>query len=373
MPAARVVIELPGRPDCTVRIGAQLLPAVGRDISRLHPQATRAILVSDQEAGALYRPAVKTALTQAGLRTLDITVPAGREACTLACAEELWSAFAQSGIAPDTVLVALGGQSVCTIGPYAAAGYRGGMPCALVPTTAEAMACAATLPVAAVDLPQAPAVATAVPQPSFSCLSLDTLESQGREDAQAGYVQAVRASLLGSGDEFFQLADVAPGMLSGDVESLVTAFALANIARANALAQVSAVPPRAAADFGFRYGESLLDAAAACGFTQPGLRGRLLADGMRMEARLGVALGITPLELMTGQDDLLAQLGLEAVSGLPAPVDLVDAMAVQAPGPDGFLRLALPANAGEFEVTDIDAALVQEHLEARAASLDSEG
>lgn len=373
MPAARVVIELSGRPDCTVRIGAHLLSSVGRDVSRLHPQAARAILVSDQEAGALYRPSVKTALTQAGLRALDITVPAGRDACSLACAEELWSAFAQSGIAPDTVLVALGGRSVCTIGLYAAAGYRGGMPCALVPTTTEAMVCTATLPAAAVDVPQAPAAATAVPQPSFACLSFDTLESQSREDAEAGYAEAVRASLMGNGDEFFQLSDTVPGVLSGDEESLVATFALANIARADALAQVPAVPPRAAANFGFRYGESLVAAAAACGYAQPGMRGRLLADGMRVEARLGVALGITPLELMAGQDDLFAQLGLDVVPGLPAPVDLVDAMAVEAGSSDGFLRLALPVNAGVFEMTDIDTALVQEHLEARAASLDGEG
>lgn len=373
MPAARVVIELPGRPDCTVRIGTQLLPSVGRDVARQHPHVVRAILLSDQDAGALYRPAVKTALTQAGLRTLDITVPAGRDACTLACAEELWSAFAQSGIAPDTVLVALGGQSVCTIGLYAAAGYAGGMPCVLVPTTAQAMICAATLPTAAVDLPQAPAAATAVPQPSYACLSLDTLESQSAEDAQVGYAQAVRAALLGNGDEFFQLADTVPGMLAGQAESQVATLALANIARADALAQVPAVPPRPAADFGFRYGESLADAAVACGFAQPNLRGRLLADGMRVEARLGVALGITPLELMSGQDDLFAQLGLEMVLGLPAPADLVDALAVRSAGPDGFLRLALPVNAGVFEMTDIDAALVQEHLEARAASLDGEG
>lgn len=372
MPAARVVIELPGRPDCTVRIGSQLLPAVGRDVSRLHPKASRAILLSDKEAGSLYRPAVKTALMQAGFRTLDITVPSGGDGHTLACVEELWSAFAQSGISADTVLVALGGLPVCDVGMYTAAGYRTGMPCALVPTSAEAMVCAATLPAAQVDMPSAPAVASAVPQPSFACASVDVLASESREDIRTGLAEAARAAILGAGDEFFQLADNVPGMLSGDEESLIAAIALANISRADALAQVPFVPPRHAEQFGFEYGESLRAAAAACGCGQSDLDGRLLADGMRMEARLGVALGITPLELMADQDDLLDQLGLEPVCGLPSPADLVDAMEARIGGPDGLLRLALPADAGAFEAADIEAALVQEHLEARAASLEDE-
>ena len=339
-------------------------------MSRLHPEARRAILLSDQEAGSLYRPAVKTALVQAGLRTLDITVPSGRDCRTLDCAEELWGAFAQSGISADTVLVSLGGLSVCDIGMYTAAGYRGGMPCALVPTAADAMACAATLPFAAVDIPQSPETATAAPQPSFACVSLDALASEAKGRVLTGFAEVARAVMLGAGDEFFQLADNVSGMLSGNEESLIAAFALAHIARADALAQVPSVPPRHAARYGFEYGELLRIAAEACGCTQPELRGRLLADGMRMEARLGVALGITPLELMSDQDDLLDQLGLEPVGGLPSPADLVDAMVESVGCPDGFLRLALPTNAGSFELADIEAALVQDHLEARAASLE---
>ncbi|MGI6591052.1 MAG: hypothetical protein ACOX1O_05515 [Eggerthellaceae bacterium] len=371
MSAARVVITLPARPDCTVRIGARLLGSVGRDLARIHPGFSRAILLSDKRSGEVFRSSVKAALSQEGWKALDITVPDGRSACTDACAGELWSAFAQSGISADTVLVALGGLSVCDIGLYVAAGYRGGIPCALVPTTSEAIVLAATLPSVGIDAQGQHAVATATPLPTYLCASLDTLSDQRTSEFQAGYAEAVRGSMLGTHDEFFQVADQASALQGGDVEAQTAVFALANIARADALARVSPFPPHDLMGEGLCYGDSLSLAARIAGWEEEGLQGRLLADGLRFEARLGVALGITPLELMTEQDKLLASLGLTAVAGLPDAADLVDALS-EVPGqPTGMLRFALPVDAGTFQVTEVDPALVAEHLRARQESLDS--
>lgn len=369
MPTARVMIELPGRPDCTVRIGEALLARAGRDLASRHPDISRAVLLSDQQSGALFRPAVKTSLAQAGFRVLDITVPDGRAARTAACAQELWTAFAQSAVSAETVLVAVGGIDACIAGLYTAAGYRGGMCCALVPTTPEAMATVATLPAAAVDLPDAPSTATAAPLPSSIWLSLDTLASVGATDRQAGAAEIVRAAMLGLNDELFRLEDLVPGIRRMEGENLGSAFALANIARADALALASPVPPSDALARGFAYGSSLRRAVAACGADTADARGRLLADGMRFEARLGVACGVTPLELMQEQDALLQSLELQPVGGLPGPEDLAAALSDLPGQPEGAVRLALPADAGAFVATDVAPGLALEHLQARAASI----
>jgi 3-dehydroquinate synthase len=369
MPTARVMVELPGRPDCAVRIGTSLLGRVGSDLAKQHPDISRAVLLSDQQAGALFRPAIKTSLAQAGFRVLDITVPDGRAARTAACAQELWTAFAQSDIGTDTVLVALGGLDACVAGLYTAAGYRGGMCAALVPATPEAMATVSTLPTAAVDLPDASATATATPMVSCAWLSLDLLVSAGAVEREAGAAEIVRAAMLGLNDELFRLEDLVPGIQRMEGENLGSAFALANVARADALALASPLPPPDAAARGFSYGSSLRRAVASCGRDTAASRGHLLADGMRFEARLGVACGVTPLELMQEQDALLANLGFPPVSGLPCPEDLAAALSDLPGQPDDAVRLALPADAGAFAVTDIDAGLVLEHLQARAASI----
>lgn len=369
MPSARVIVELPGRPDCTVRIGQGLLPKVGPDIAEQHPDVGRAVLLADAKSGQLYRPAVKASLSQAGFRVLDITVPDGRQARSSACVEELWAALAQSGVSTHTVVVALGGLSACIAGLYTAAGYRGGMCAALVPTTVEAMTVSATLPSASIDLPAVRGAVTRVPMPTYACLSLDTVKAASQPERFAGAAEIVRAALFGIHDELFRLEDLVADIAHAEGEGLASALALANIARADALALVPAEPPATADEHGFSYGSALGEAAISCGFDADGLQGRLLADGMRFEARLGVACGVTPIELMREQDSLLAGLGLAPVPDLPEPSDLAGAISELPGQPQTTVRLALPVDAGAFAPVDIDPDLVLEHLQARASSL----
>lgn len=369
MPSARVIVELPARPDCTVRIAGSLLADVGADIAKRHPALTRAVLLSDQRSGSLFRSAVKDSLAQAGFRVLDITVPDGRAAVTAACVQELWSAFAASDITAQTVLVALGGLSTCVSGLYTAAGYRGGMCTALVPTTLEAMAAAVTLPTAAVDLPEASCVATAVPRPSYGALSLDTLGDESPSEHQMGRAELARAALLGIHDELFRMEELADAVCANDRDALAEALTLATIARADALAQCSADPPFTAEEQGFAYGTSLPRAIAALDVGPVNRQGALLADSMRFEARLGAACGVTPLELVQEQDALLAQLGLSSVADLPAPDELAAALSDLPGNPTGMIRLCVPTDAGAFTSVDFDPGLVLEHLQARAASL----
>lgn len=374
MPSARVAIGIPGRPDCTVRIGAHLLPTVGHSAASIFPHRARAVLVADAASGALYRPAVKTALVQAGFATTDIALPAvadgGYGTCSVQQAARLWRSLYESGIPAQTLLVALGDLSTCTLGAYVAAGYAGGMPFAAVPTTLEAMAVVATLPTAAVTVGQGPAIATAQPAPGLVCASLDTLVDQGAAAAQAGAAEIVRAGMLGASDEVFQLDDCVDAIAAGREEGLMQGLVLANIVRGDALSKTACATH--AAEAGFAYGELLRTGAAACRAADPTMRGRLLADSMRVEARLGVALGITPVELMAEQDALLAALHLDPVADLPAPGDLVDALCAVPGQPEGALRMTLPADAGVFSVVEVDSALVVEHLAARAASLAGE-
>lgn len=369
MPSARVIVQLPARPDCTVRIGGTLLPSVGADLAQQYPGITRAVLLADQRHGSLFRPAVKTSLTQAGFRVLDITVPDGRAAATVECAHELWSAFAASDIGPRTVLVALGGLSTCIAGLYTAAGYRGGMCAALVPSTLEAMTVAMTLPTAAVDLPDAPGAATALPRPAYGWASLDVLTDESAANHQAGRAELVRAALLGVHDELFQMEELADGVCRDDQNALASALALANIARADALALCPADPPFIADEQGFSYGTALPRAVAALGADTPDQRGGLLADSMRFEARLGAACGVTPLELVQEQDTLLARMNLSSIAGLPAPDELVAALSDVPGNPAGAIRLCVPTDAGAFTSVDLEPDLVFEHLQARAASL----
>ena len=106
--AKRIVVSLPGERDYSVRVGSGVLDALGTDLRKTDCLATvqRALIITDSNVAPLYLARAKQALSAAGFKVADISVPAGEASKSLAVIEEIWRAMAQLSFGRDCVVVA---------------------------------------------------------------------------------------------------------------------------------------------------------------------------------------------------------------------------------------------------------------------------
>ena len=125
--AIKVIVNIPNEAPYDVRIGAGQLEGVGAKL-RAVSAAPDAFVLTDSTVGPLYLEPVRASLKAAGFRTVAVTVPAGEESKSVACAAELWQAMADAKLGRDALVVALGGGVVGDIAGFVASTYMRGVP-----------------------------------------------------------------------------------------------------------------------------------------------------------------------------------------------------------------------------------------------------
>ena len=178
MPCVKVVVNLPDAAPYSVRIGENQLDGLGKRVADCLEGGSAgctALVITGSNVGPLYLGAVSASLKAAGLRVVDITVPAGEENKSAACVSEIWTAMAQSGLDERCVVVALGGGVVCDLASFVAATYRFGVPLVLVPTSLSAMANASFCSMAGINVVGSENAVGVFAQPAYVCASTDVL------------------------------------------------------------------------------------------------------------------------------------------------------------------------------------------------------
>lgn len=92
-------------------------------------------VISDENVAALFADRVSESLTQAGVRPVLITVPAGEKSKTMQSAEAICGRMIAEGFDRSSFVVALGGGMVGDLAGFVAAIYHRGIPCVQIPTT----------------------------------------------------------------------------------------------------------------------------------------------------------------------------------------------------------------------------------------------
>ena len=117
-----------------VVVGRGLMADAGRRIAVFAPQR-RTVIVTDETVAALHAPALQASLTEAGIDSVVVAVPAGEASKSFEQLEAVLDRLLAEGLDRKSLVVALGGGVVGDLAGLAAALFMRGIDFVQVPTT----------------------------------------------------------------------------------------------------------------------------------------------------------------------------------------------------------------------------------------------
>ena len=326
--------------------------------------ARRAILISEPGAWAAFGEGLADGLTEAGWAVEPVFLPQGEDAKRLAVVELAASELARRRVGRDEPLVAIGGGALGDAAGFLAATYLRGVPLIHVPTTLVAQIDSSIGGKTGVDLPEGKNLVGAFHQPAAVIIDIRALVTLPERHRRAALGEAVKMALLGDERLFEILERHGPAIASGEstvfdegiVAEVVERCAWAKVAVVMAdEREHDAAGGRITLNLGHSLGHAV-EAAAGYGAL---LHGEAVAYGLRAATRIGVEVGVTPVDRADRIGRALDRLEL-AVDPLPYSLGAVLAhLATDKKHAAGRLRWVLPTSDGVTVRDDIDPALVE--------------
>ena len=341
---SRLEVVVPGIPDRSYPVIVERggLPRLG-ELCAEHAPAHRYAIIADSRVAELYGDAARTALSSAGLASDLVPFPAGEWNKSRETWAELSDALLALGLGRDAVVVALGGGVTGDLAGFVAATFMRGVPVVQVPTTLLAMLDSSVGGKTGVDTQVAKNAIGAFHHPELVLVDPDLLSTLAPFQRTAGLAEGVKVAAMRDAELFRWIERRAADLATGEPEAIGTL-----IERSVALkAAVVAEDPlergaRAALNFGHTVGHAL---ESLSGFSL--LHGEAVALGMRIEARVGEAIGITEVGTARRLDGLLS------TCGLPDELDpdwsaeaILEAARPDKKARSGAIRWSLPARIG---------------------------
>ena len=352
------------------RIGSGALDELTRLAKGAVAKPRRAVIVCDEALAETTGVTVSRALVDAGFRVSDLSMPRGEHISTLAYANQLFDALDRCGITCDDLVVALGGTEVCSLVTFCASSWCGETACALIPTTLDAMVTCAT-EMRALDTAESPEMVRVRPQAALVVCDLSLVLGRPLDENGLGLVQIVAAQLCESRKFWDRMATFTEGIVAGREIPLSDAICAAQTSRVNT---VKSIAPSARQALGF--GVTTARALRVClGPDVPWYR--LLAEGMRFEARLAVDAADFKVDDVFALDDRFEELGIDEL-----PFSLEVERFIAALKETRFKRanrfmFSLPKHPGAVRLSVVEDDLLKRHAEAylaaRAELLDEDG
>ncbi len=180
------------------------LRALGRELSTDYWRDARYTIVVDENTFQHCLPLLIGSVGQ--LQEADfVEVPVGEECKNLEVAAQVWQTLIEGGADRNTVIVNLGGGTVCDLGGFVAAGYKRGIRHINIPTTLLAMTDAALGGKTAIDFGGVknsighfyPSTLTVI-EPAF----LGTLQ---QEEMLCGKMEMVKTALVADAELYEEL------------------------------------------------------------------------------------------------------------------------------------------------------------------------
>jgi len=341
---SRLVVAVPGVPDRSYAVIVERggLARLGR-LCLEHAPAHRYAIIADSRVAELYGEPALAALRSAGLEADLVSFPAGEWNKSRETWAELSDAMLALGFGRDAVVVALGGGVTGDLAGVVAATFMRGVPVVQVPTTLLAMLDSSVGGKTGVDTQAAKNAIGAFHHPELVLVDPDLLSTLAPFQRTSGLAEGVKVAAMRDEEMFAWIERRATDLAAGEPGAVG-----ALIERGVALkAAVVAEDPlergvRAILNFGHTVGHAL---ESLSGFSL--LHGEAVALGMRLEVRLGEALGITEGGTARRLDAVLA------ACGLPDEIDpdwtaesILEAARPDKKAREGTLRWSLPARIG---------------------------
>ena len=326
-----------------VRIGAGALGRLGEEVGR-EVGAFRYAVVADSRVAELHGETALDALRQAGQRAELFTFPAGEWNKTREEWGRLTDGILAAGLGRDGAVVALGGGVTGDLAGFVAATFLRGVPVVQVPTSTLAMMDAAVGGKTGVDTAAGKNLVGAFHHPALVLVDPELAATLPRPQRAAGLAEALKTAAVRDASLLEWLEERAEALLGAEPDTLEEAAFRVLGHKAEVVGTDPAeAGVRAILNFGHTVGHAL-ESLAGFGL----LHGEAVAAGMRAEARLGEALGVTEPGTAARLREVLGRCGLgHALETDRAAEEVWEAASRDKKGRRGSPRCVLLARIGE--------------------------
>ena len=326
-----------------VLIGTNLNRELRNVITRLDP--TGAAIVTDRNVRP-YAVKVAKAIKRAGLKTAIHAIPAGERSKSLTQLEAVLSFLEKQRIDRGGCVIAVGGGTVGDLAGLAAAVWQRGVRLVAVPTTLLAMVDSSIGGKTGVNGRRSKNAIGAFWQPSAVISDLATIETLPAPSYRDAFAEVVKYAVAMDRGLFDLLQRNAPRLVDRDGAMLERVVFRCVAAKALVVAKDERDRgPRAILNYGHTAGHAL---EAATGFRVS--HGRAVAFGMRVAARIALALDLCSRRVIDSQDALLETLGLPDRRPRVDPNRLLAAMALDKKARRGKVAWVMPRRVGHAEI-----------------------
>jgi 3-dehydroquinate synthase len=331
-----------------IHIGPGLL-AAGERIAEVLP-APRAVLVTNETVGPLYRASLQEALAGAGVSLLtSVEVPDGEAYKTLATLESVYDALLAARADRQTAVIALGGGVIGDLAGFAAATYQRGVPFVQVPTTLLAQVDASVGGKTAVNHPRGKNMIGAFYQPRVVVADTDTLDTLPDRELRAGFAEVVKYGLIRDAAFFDELEQQAGAILGRDPAALAEAVYRSCRNKAEVVAaDEREAGQRALLNLGHTFAHAIETGTGYSAW----LHGEAVSAGMVMAAEASHRIGLLPGEALTRIRTLLDRAGLPVAGPADLPAErYLELMGVDKKAEGGRVRYVLLEDIGRAFVS----------------------
>lgn len=342
-----------GERSYVVRVGPGLIARAGAEIAPL-TRRKRVAVITESTVAALHLPALRAALTGAGLVSEALVLPPGEGTKSWPHLETCVEWLIGQKVERGDIVVALGGGVIGDLVGFAAAILRRGVRFVQVPTSLLAQVDSSVGGKTGINSAQGKNLIGAFHQPSLVLADIDVLDTLPARDFLAGYGEVVKYGLLGDAAFFDWLETHGPALARGD-------RALRQQAVRHSVAMKAGIVERdeteqgerALLNLGHTFGHAL---EAATGYSDRLLHGEGVAIGCLLAFDLSARLGLCSQEAPARVAAHLQAMGMkrrlaEIPGELPGVEALIALMAQDKKVQDGTLRFILARGIGQAFVT----------------------
>ena len=255
----------------------------------------------------------------------------------------------------------VGGDEACSLASYISRTWCGGVSCALVPTTLDAMIrCSTQMTPLSVS---GGSLVSLEPEVSLVVCDLALVGDYPIEENGLGYALMCGAYLSESRACWDSLGTAVRGVVEKNETSLSDALSTTLTARLNIAKSVSPSARRA-----LLFGHTTARALSACLGEGAHPYYLLLAEGMRFEARLAIDACDFSVDEVFALDDHLEDLGIGELSFDIDPAAFIEALRAERFRVANRFQLALPKYPGVIRLSSIDDEVLERHARAFIAS-----
>jgi 3-dehydroquinate synthase len=316
---------------------------------------TKTCLISDRSIRARHGAPVRESLRTAGFSVVDVDVPEGESAKTLAIASACWDRFLESGLDRTSTVVALGGGAIGDLAGFVAATYMRGMHVVQVPTTVLAQVDASIGGKTAIDHARAKNLIGAFHQPRLVLVDPLTVRTLPEREYRSGLAEMVKHGIVLDAGYFDDLERSPSALLAREPAALERLIGGSCRLKAGVVERDEREAAlRAVLNYGHTIGHALEAVTRYGRWTH----GEAVSLGIVAEARLAGRLGFADEHTVARQRALLAALGLPTeVDGIDAGA-VIDAIRRDKKARDGRVPFVLAPAIGQFrlvyDVSDAD-------------------